>query len=142
MTISAPRSASWSVPHGPGAVLLDGDDAGDFPQAEESRCPPDVGRYCLTMERVRFYYDVVCPYSYLESHVILAQEEARRIEVEWLPFELRPAPRPLLQVRGDHLRTDWTQHVYRRALAAGDRDPPPPLPAPLHASSGRVPVGR
>jgi predicted DsbA family dithiol-disulfide isomerase len=39
--------------------------------------------------------------------------------VEWLPFELRPAPRPLLEVRGDHLRTDWTQHVYRRALAAG-----------------------
>lgn len=70
------------------------------------------------MERVRFYYDVVCPYSYLESHVVLAEEEAGRIEVEWLPFELRPAPRPLLQVRGDHLRTDWTQHVYRRALAA------------------------
>ena len=42
-----------------------------------------------------------------------------RLEVEWLPFELRPAPKPLLEVRGDHLRTDWTQHVYRRALAAG-----------------------
>ena len=71
------------------------------------------------MERVRFYYDVVCPYSYLESNVVIAEEEAGRIEVEWLPFELRPAPRPLLQVRGDHLRTDWTQNVYRRALAAG-----------------------
>ena len=71
------------------------------------------------MERVRFYYDVVCPYSYLESNLILAQEEAGRIEVDWLPFELRPAPRPLLEVRGDHLRTDWTHNVYRRALAAG-----------------------
>lgn len=71
------------------------------------------------MERVRFYYDVVCPYSYLESDVVAAEEEAGRIEVEWLPFELRPAPRPLLEVRGDHLRTDWTQNVYRRALAAG-----------------------
>ena len=71
------------------------------------------------MERIRFYYDVVCPYSYLESNVILATEEAGRIEAEWLPFELRPAPRPLLQVRGDHLRTDWTDNVYRRALAAG-----------------------
>src|SRR5258708_7968674 len=38
-------------------------------------------------------------------------------EVEWLPFELRPAPKALLVPRGDHLRVDWTQNVYRRALA-------------------------
>lgn len=71
------------------------------------------------MESVRFYYDVVCPYSYMESHVIEAAEDAGRVKVEWLPFELRPAPKALLQVRGDHLRTDWTQNVYRRALAMG-----------------------
>ena len=71
------------------------------------------------MERIRFYYDVVCPYSYMESHVVEAAEDAGRLEVEWLPFELRPAPKPLLEVRGDHLRTDWTNNVYRRALAAG-----------------------
>ena len=71
------------------------------------------------MPRVRFYYDVVCPYSYLETHVMEAAEDAGRVEVEWLPFELRPAPKALLEPRGDHLRVDWTQHVYRRALAAG-----------------------
>ena len=71
------------------------------------------------VERIRFYFDVVCPYSYMESHVVEAAEDAGRLEVEWLPFELRPAPKPLLQVRGDHLRTDWTENVYRRALAAG-----------------------
>jgi predicted DsbA family dithiol-disulfide isomerase len=69
--------------------------------------------------RIRFYYDIVCPYSYLESHVVAAAETSGAVGVEWLPFELRPAPRPLLEVRGDHLRVDWTQHVYRRALAAG-----------------------
>jgi len=69
--------------------------------------------------RVRFYYDVVCPYSYLETHAIEAAEDARSVEVEWLPFELRPAPKPLLEPRGDHLRVDWTQQVYRRALALG-----------------------
>jgi predicted DsbA family dithiol-disulfide isomerase len=68
---------------------------------------------------VRFYYDVVCPYSYMESRVVEAAEDAGDLEVEWLPFELRPAPKPLLEVRGDHLRTDWTQNVYRRALALG-----------------------
>src|SRR5207244_9995875 len=71
------------------------------------------------MRRVRFYYDVVCPYSYLETHVIEAAEDAGEVEVEWLPFELRPAPKALLEPRGDHLRVDWTRHVYRRALALG-----------------------
>jgi predicted DsbA family dithiol-disulfide isomerase len=68
---------------------------------------------------VRFYYDVVCPYSYMESQAVETAEDAGHVEIEWLPFELRPAPRPLLEVRGDHLRVDWTQHVYRRALALG-----------------------
>ena len=68
---------------------------------------------------MRFYYDVVCPYSYLESHVVEAAEDAGAVEVEWLPFELRPSPRPLLEPRGDHLRVDWTQNVYRRALELG-----------------------
>jgi 2-hydroxychromene-2-carboxylate isomerase len=31
----------------------------------------------------------------------------------------RPAPKPLLEPRGDHLRVDWTSHVYRRALEHG-----------------------
>ena len=71
------------------------------------------------MRKIRFYYDVVCPYSYLETHVVEAAEDAGRVEVEWLPFELRPAPKALLEPRGDHLRVDWTQNVYRRALALG-----------------------
>jgi predicted DsbA family dithiol-disulfide isomerase len=71
------------------------------------------------MPRVRFYYDVVCPYSYMESHIVERAEDEGTVEVEWLPFELRPAPRPLLEVRGDHLRTDWTRTVYRRALELG-----------------------
>jgi predicted DsbA family dithiol-disulfide isomerase len=73
----------------------------------------------VTNVRVRFYYDVVCPYSYLETHRVEQAEDDGELEVEWLPFELRPAPKPLLEVRGDHLRTDWTQHVYRRALERG-----------------------
>ena len=65
------------------------------------------------------YYDVVCPYSYLESRAAEAAEDAGLVDVQWLPFELRPAPRPLLAPRGDHLRTDWTDNVYRHAQARG-----------------------
>lgn len=71
----------------------------------------------LAAGEIRFYYDVVCPYSYLESHVMEAAEDDGRASVTWLPFELRPAPRRLLEPRGDHLRVDWTRTVYRRALA-------------------------
>ena len=71
------------------------------------------------MVEVRVYYDVVCPYSYMESHVLEAAEDAGRALVEWLPLELRPAPRALLEPRGDHLRVDWTRNVYRRALDLG-----------------------
>jgi predicted DsbA family dithiol-disulfide isomerase len=71
------------------------------------------------MPHVRFYYDVVCPYSYLESHLMEAAEDAGELEIEWLPFELRPAPKALLEVRGDHLRVDWRTNVYRRALSMG-----------------------
>ena len=71
------------------------------------------------MRAIRFYYDVVCPYSYLESHAVEAAEDAGDVEVEWLPFELRPAPKPLLAPRGDHLRVDWTRHVYGRAQRLG-----------------------
>ena len=71
------------------------------------------------MRTIRFYYDVVCPYSYMDSHAVEAAEDAGAVEVEWLPFELRPAPSPLLEPRGDHLRVDWTQHVYRRAQELG-----------------------
>jgi len=71
------------------------------------------------MPSIAFYYDVVCPYSYMESPVVEAAEDRGEVDVNWLPFELRPAPKPLLEVRGDHLRTDWTQTVYRRALERG-----------------------
>jgi predicted DsbA family dithiol-disulfide isomerase len=71
------------------------------------------------VRRIRFYYDVVCPYSYMESHALETAEDAGSVEIEWLPFELRPAPRPLLEPRGDHLRVDWTRHVYRRAIGLG-----------------------
>jgi predicted DsbA family dithiol-disulfide isomerase len=73
----------------------------------------------IRMRKIKFYYDIVCPYSYMESRALEAAEDAGQVEVEWLPFELRPAPRPLLEPRGDHLRVDWTQHVYRRALSLG-----------------------
>ena len=40
--------------------------------------PAESNSLTFGMTRVRFYYDVVCPYSYLESHVVEAAEDAAR----------------------------------------------------------------
>lgn len=69
--------------------------------------------------RPRLYYDLVCPYSYLESALVDRCGDAVVEALDWLPYELRPAPAPLLEVRGDHLRVDWTRNVYRLAQELG-----------------------
>ena len=56
------------------------------------------------MRKIRFYYDIVCPYSYMESRAVEAAEDAGDVEVEWLPFELRPAPKALLVAESDVAR--------------------------------------
>jgi predicted DsbA family dithiol-disulfide isomerase len=38
------------------------------------------------------------------------------VEIEWLPFELRPAPKALPDPRGDYIRDHWRDHVYGLAI--------------------------
>jgi hypothetical protein len=36
----------------------------------------------IRMRKIRLYYDIVCPYSYMESRTVEAAEDAGRVEVE------------------------------------------------------------
>jgi predicted DsbA family dithiol-disulfide isomerase len=65
---------------------------------------------------LRYYFDVVCPYSYLLMPEVEAAEDAGT-PVEWVPFELRPAPAELPDPRGEYIRDHWRDHVYPLALA-------------------------
>ena len=79
----------------------------------------------------------------MESHVDGGgRGRGRRSRSSGCPFELRPAPRPLLEVRGDHLRVDWTQNVYRRALERGIEIHLPRYQPRSTLTLCRVPVGR
>ncbi|HEY6751357.1 MAG TPA: hypothetical protein VI027_08530 [Rubrobacteraceae bacterium] len=51
---------------------------------------------------LRHYFDLVCPYSYLLALVGEEAEDEGLVEVEWLPFELRPAPAALPEPRGEY----------------------------------------
>ncbi|HKH12612.1 MAG TPA: DsbA family protein [Rubrobacter sp.] len=64
---------------------------------------------------MRYFFDVVCPYSYIMGFEVEAAEDEGLAEVDWLPFELRPAPAPLPEPRGEYIRAHWRGQVYRLA---------------------------
>ncbi len=61
---------------------------------------------------LRYFFDVVCPYSYIMGFEVEEAEDEDGVEVEWLPFELRPAPTPLPEPRGEYIRGHWRGQVY------------------------------
>jgi predicted DsbA family dithiol-disulfide isomerase len=65
---------------------------------------------------LRCYFDLVCPYSYILGFEVERTEDDGLAEIEWSPFELRPAPKELPEPRGTYIRDHWRDHVY--ALAA------------------------
>jgi predicted DsbA family dithiol-disulfide isomerase len=69
------------------------------------------------LRALRYYFDVVCPYSYILGFQVEVAEDDGLVEVDWLPFELRPAPLP--DPRGEYIRGHWRGQVYRQALEHG-----------------------
>ncbi|MCA1730126.1 MAG: DsbA family protein [Actinobacteria bacterium] len=65
---------------------------------------------------VRYYFDLVCPYSYILGFEVEQAEDDGLVEIEWLPFELRPAPTKLPEPRGTYIRDHWRDHVYGLAI--------------------------
>jgi hypothetical protein len=63
------------------------------------------------------YLDVVCPYSYIVGFEDEEAEDDGFVGIQWLPFELGPAPEPLPDPRGDFIRHRWRGQVYLLTLA-------------------------
>ena len=68
---------------------------------------------------LRNYFDLVCPYSYTMGFEVEEAEDEGVVEIEWLPFELRPAPAPLPDPRGEYIKDHWHEQVYRLVLEHG-----------------------
>ena len=67
----------------------------------------------------RVYSDYVCPFCYLAEFPFREAIRGKDVEVEWMPFELRPEPNPTLRPEGDYLQRAWSQSVYPMAERMG-----------------------
>jgi predicted DsbA family dithiol-disulfide isomerase len=47
--------------------------------------------------------------------------EGKDVQVEWMPFELRPSPHPTLRPEEEYLQTAWASSVYPMAKRMGIR---------------------
>ncbi|WP_128659009.1 DsbA family oxidoreductase [Paenibacillus sp. 598K] len=70
--------------------------------------------------KVKIYSDYVCPFCLLGKDQFEKAAEGKDVEVEWLPFELRPRPsQPLDPVNDPAKLALWKQAIYPRIEAWG-----------------------
>lgn len=71
--------------------------------------------------QIDVWSDYVCPFCYLAEPTLarIKQEFGDAVRVTWRAFELRPAPVPTLDPKGEYLREVWARSVYRMASDRG-----------------------
>lgn len=69
--------------------------------------------------KIKVFSDYVCPYCFLAEFPLEAAIQGKDVEVEWIPFELRPSPQATLKPEDDYLQTVWKQSVYPLARKIG-----------------------
>ncbi|MFD3002309.1 DsbA family protein [Pontibacter toksunensis] len=69
------------------------------------------------MLQIKVYSDYVCPYCFFGEVVLerALQGIENKVEIEWMPFELRPYPTPTLKPEENYLQTTWKNSVYPMA---------------------------
>ncbi|MFD1395426.1 DsbA family protein [Kroppenstedtia eburnea] len=69
--------------------------------------------------KIKIYSDYVCPFCLLAKKPLEEAIEGKNVEVEWMPFELRPYPNETLKPEGHYLQSTWKQSVYPMAEQMG-----------------------
>jgi predicted DsbA family dithiol-disulfide isomerase len=64
--------------------------------------------------KVQVWSDFVCPFCMIAEQPLLEAVQAfgEPVDIEWMPFELRPYPTPTLRPEDHYLQTVWPQSVY------------------------------
>lgn len=69
--------------------------------------------------KIKVYSDYVCPFCFLVEKPLEEVIKGKDVEVEWMPYELRPYPNETLKPEGDYLQNTWKQSVYPMAERMG-----------------------
>lgn len=71
--------------------------------------------------KVQIWSDFVCPFCMIAEQPLQEAIAAAGVDVdiEWMPFELRPHPTPTLRPEDSYLQTVWPQSVYPVAWRFG-----------------------
>ncbi|SMO71262.1 DsbA family oxidoreductase [Melghirimyces algeriensis] len=69
---------------------------------------------------VKVYSDYICPFCFLAKASFEKAIQGKDVEVEWMPFELRPSPSPKLDpVNDPSKRMGWDQFIKPTAKKWG-----------------------
>jgi predicted DsbA family dithiol-disulfide isomerase len=69
--------------------------------------------------KIKVYSDYVCPFCFLAEKPLEEAIEGKDVEVEWMPYELRPYPNETLKPEGHYLQSTWKQSIYPMADRMG-----------------------
>lgn len=69
--------------------------------------------------KIKVYSDYVCPFCFLAEQPLEEAIKGYDVEVEWMPFELRPFPNETLKPEGHYLQSTWKQSVFPMAERMG-----------------------
>ncbi|MCO7247127.1 DsbA family protein [Halomonas sp. Mc5H-6] len=73
----------------------------------------------MLTQKIIVYSDYVCPFCLLAEEVLAEATEGLDVDIQWRPFELRPAPVPTLKVEDPYLPKVWREAVYPMAEKLG-----------------------
>src|SRR3954449_4799056 len=68
---------------------------------------------------IRVHSDYGWPFCFVAECPLQEAVRGKDVEVEWMPFELRPEPHETLRPEGDYLQRAWQQRVYPIARQMG-----------------------
>ncbi|MFD1659924.1 DsbA family protein [Streptomyces caeni] len=68
---------------------------------------------------IRVWSDYVCPFCMLAEGPLHEATHDLDVEIEWMPFELRPHPVPTLRPEDEYLPEVWARSVYPTARRMG-----------------------
>lgn len=74
-----------------------------------------MNEMAATKVNVKVWSDYVCPFCMLAEGPLHEATHDLDVEIEWMPFELRPHPAPTLRPEDEYLPAVWASSVYPMA---------------------------